>query len=45
MVSASGEKGRKMLAEGVAALAALAGQTVVTAAVSDAWEAARREDG
>jgi hypothetical protein len=31
-----------MLAETVAALAALAGNTVVTAATTDAWEAARR---
>lgn len=30
-----------MLAEGLLALAALAGKTVVTAAVTDAWEAAR----
>jgi hypothetical protein len=32
-----------MLAESLASLASLAGQTVVTAAVSDAWEVARRE--
>ena len=31
-----------MLAEGTMALASLAGQTVVKAAVTDAWEAARR---
>jgi hypothetical protein len=32
-----------MLAEDLAALAMVAGNTVVTAATSDAWEAARRE--
>jgi hypothetical protein len=31
-----------MLAEGLIALASLAGNTVVTAAVTDAWEAARK---
>lgn len=33
---------RRLLAESLMALASLAGQTVVTAAVTDAWEAARR---
>ena len=32
-----------MLAEGLMALAQLAGQTVVAAAVTDAWEAARHK--
>ena len=31
-----------MLTEGLIALASLAGNTVVTAAVTDAWEAARK---
>ena len=35
-------KGRDVLAESLMALAALAGNTVVTAATTDAWEAARR---
>jgi hypothetical protein len=35
-------KGRNVLAESLVALAALAGSTVVTAATTDAWEAARR---
>jgi hypothetical protein len=35
-------EGAQMLAETLAALAALAGNTVVTAATTDAWEAARR---
>jgi hypothetical protein len=35
-------KGRDVLAESLVALAALAGNTVVTAATTDAWEAARR---
>ena len=33
-----------MLAEGIMALAQLAGQTVVAAAVTDGWDAARRGD-
>jgi hypothetical protein len=37
-----GEGVEKMLAESLMALASLAGQTVVTAAVTDAWEAARK---
>ena len=35
-------EGVEMLAEGLVALASLAGRTVVAAAVTDAWEAARR---
>jgi hypothetical protein len=35
-------KGRDVLAESLMALAALAGNTVVAAATTDAWEAARR---
>lgn len=38
-----GERGRQMLAESLIALAALAGNTVVAAATTDAWEAARRK--
>src|SRR5512143_238031 len=38
----SGRKGAGMLAETLMALAALAGNTVVAAATTDAWEAARR---
>jgi len=38
-------KGRVVLAETLMALAALAGNTVVTAATTDAWEAARRGFG
>jgi hypothetical protein len=36
------EKGADVLADTLMALAALAGNTVVTAATTDAWEAARR---
>jgi hypothetical protein len=36
-------KGAGMLVEGLTALAALAGNTVVAAATTDAWEAARRK--
>lgn len=36
------ERGTEMLAEASLALAALAGNTVVAAATTDAWEAARR---
>jgi hypothetical protein len=36
------EKGAEMLPETLTALAALAGNTVVAAATTDAWEAARR---
>ena len=39
---AGAEKGVEMLAETLTALAALAGNTVVAAATTDAWEAARR---
>jgi hypothetical protein len=36
------EEGAEMLAETLMALAALAGNTVVAAAITNAWEAARR---
>ena len=36
-------KGRQMLAEALMALASLAGNTVVAAATTDVWEAARRK--
>ena len=39
---AGAERGAEMLAETLMALAALAGNTVVAAATTDAWEAARR---
>ena len=41
-VTSRAEKGAQMLAESLMALAALAGNTVVAAATTDAWEAARR---